>query len=51
MRGTKTIKLKLAMRCTRCGHEYRFVVEQDKKIVHDGTKCPRCRALGVPVKG
>ena len=50
MKGTKTIQLKLVMKCTRCEHTYRFVVEQDKKLIHDGTKCPKCKGFGVPTK-
>lgn len=51
MRGTKTVKLKLNMRCTACGHEYDFMVERDKELVHDGTRCPECHNRGVPRKG
>lgn len=50
MKGTKTVKLKLGMRCTSCSHIYSFVVEKDKKLIHDGTRCPKCRGLGVPYK-
>lgn len=50
MRGTKTIELKLSMRCTHCNHRYSFIVERDKKLIHDGTKCPKCGNLGVPAK-
>lgn len=50
MKGTKTVRLKLRMRCTKCSHEYSFVVERDKELIHDGTRCPKCRSFGVPKK-
>ena len=50
MRGTKTIELKLRMRCTQCAHVYSFIVERDKQLIHEGTKCPKCKSLGVPFK-
>ena len=51
MQRRKKYELKLGMRCTSCKHEYDFVVERGKELIHDKTKCPKCTSFGLPKKG
>lgn len=50
MQRPKMYKLKMLMACTGCGVEYTIKVDAKKGAV-DGTKCPKCKKLGLPVRG